>query len=217
MPGPGERDIDKPEFLAVGLLLVGGHNILVTLEGLSVGRELADLDEPLPADLAMLERSPRTGRCGPERGTQHHRELEALGLMQGEHLDGVVVAIDTTTEQFGGLGFGIAGAGAHAGEEIAESGRRNWTAAGGTLQQLGDVFEIGEIPFAGWRGEHPTGQPSGSQRCHEPRESTFGEISGPPADLLDQFGETLVGERSDGRTVEADEPGGGGGAHEARR
>ena len=116
----------------------------------------------------------RLGATSPEGGAQHDRELEALGPVHGEDLDGVVVAVDAARQELGSDGVrrptwsGSVRSSSTASSADAAVGRP----ADRRLHQLEHVVEVGEVALATGSAEHPLEQPAGPDLGHERSQAT---------------------------------------------
>ena len=92
----------------------------------------------------------------PEVGQVHDRELEALRAVDREHLDGQMVGLQAARAAL------VLVAGARLGDAAAQPGRQRGRpeAVGGarTVQQLGDMAEVGQRPLATGGAEDPCRQ-----------------------------------------------------------
>ena len=141
---------------------VSDEHRLATL-GLLV-RHAEEVDEALTFDEGVLRATP-THVGAPQEWTQHDWELEPLRLEDREHLDGVIVTIDATFEEFGAE-F-VVGIPRPPLKEVEEPPRAAPGAGRLPLEELADVLEIGELTLSTDGGEDALTEAGGAELGQE--------------------------------------------------
>jgi hypothetical protein len=174
----------RPILMTAFSTIAGISNLDIGLRWLCLADELEDLEKSTTIDLAVRDLAALRREFGPEGGAEHHGELKSLGLVHGEHLDGVVIAIDTATEKVGRVL--VVSRCAERREKFDERRGRCRTSARRALQQFGDVLEIGEVALSRRGCQHSTGQAVGAQRGHESGQTAGGEMLSPTTQAFEQ-------------------------------
>ena len=143
--GAGERDIQLAQVFAQALPVGQGQQGVVGGEG---QLQPALRVVPLERQVGGLG-----GAEGAGEGQEDQRVFEALGLVDGDHLHQVGVALEAHLAGFAAGGFVAALLG-----QVADQGVLAVEQAAGLLEQLGQVQQVGEAALAAGAGGEQAGR-----------------------------------------------------------
>ena len=144
MAGPGQGDIEQAQVFGQALVVGAGQFLGGGLEGAA----------QLALIVVIAQRQGRAffGAIGAGEGQEHQGIFQALGLVHRHHLDQLGVAFQAQDLLVGGaLGGQLLG-------QVADQRLLAVKLAGGTLQQFGEVQQIGQHPLAIGAGHQPLRQ-----------------------------------------------------------
>ena len=187
--GSGECDVEQAAFFAGCLGLRRGEQPCGSARVVAA-RHPRCVDQTTIGQRGVLHRWLATGH-GPQGGAQHHRVLEALGAVRGEHLHGIVVAVDATRHHR--IGVVDVAEGSCVGQQAAQGRGRCRASSGGRVQQLGDVLEVGEVSFAAAPRQDASAKAVCARRSEERRDPASRQQGRPVAEQFVEASEIGVG------------------------
>ncbi len=210
--GPGESHVEVAEILAP--LLVAAQLQVVGPRRVAFGPPHIEGSAVAGVRVVVHDGLAVAGgrRRAPGEGEVNHRELQALGSVNGEYLHRFGVGFEAAAALLALVAPGLL----HPpGEPRPQGSRFAGTRGGFSVEELGDVTGVGEPPLAGGDLEQGGGQrPGGDDGAQEAGHPVSPEDLAPPVQLGGQLVPRLLTRFSDLRRRHAD-PGGerqGGGA-----
>ena len=214
MAGAGEGDVGEAQILAT--LLRDGERVVGAEPA---ARRSADVERPLVVD-AVKDRERRRTVGGaaavPQEGAVDDRELEPLGPVDGQHLDGLGVRLEPPAAVL--VGGVLPGLGDPLGEPGGQRRDAELALGGGLVEELPHVAEVGHGALAVALGEDPGGEArAGRHGLEERRDAAGAEDGAEPVEVGVKLFEVGVADLGEAHRGPAEEPGQGRRRGEARR
>ena len=136
MPRPRQRDVEQAQILAQPLALGRGHRVVAEGEVERAGAVVVDPgDEAAPAPVHLA--------AGRRKRQEHHRILQPLGLVHGDHLHQLGIAFQPHDPLLARAADAVDLLG-----QPADLGLLAIELGGGGLQQLAQVQQVGQPALA---------------------------------------------------------------------